>query len=136
MKFTVSEIASITSGKIIHNDDKEIEHIFIDSRNAFKPSKGELHDGHHFINKLTHEGCTVFLISDKNFNFKDYPNSSFILVENTVKALQKIASFHRKKFNIPTIAITGSYGKTIVKEWLYELLKDKINIINSTKNYK
>ncbi len=142
MKFTVNEIASITSGKIIHNDDKEIEHIFIDSRNAFKPSKslfiaikGELHDGHRFIDKLAHEGCIIFLISDNNFNFKDYPNSSFILVENTLEALQKIASYHRKKFNIPTIAITGSYGKTIVKEWLYELLKDKFNIIRSPKSY-
>lgn len=144
MRFTVNEIAAITSGKIIHdsNKEKEIEHIFIDSRNAFRPSKslfiaikGEHHDGHHFIDKLSKEICTAFLISNEHFNCKDYPDSTFILVNNTVEALQKIAAFHRKKFSIPVIAITGSYGKTIVKEWLYELLKEKFNIIRSPKSY-
>ncbi len=142
MNFTLNEIATITSGKIIHDSTKAIEHIFIDSRNAFKPSKslfiaikGEHHDGHHFIDKLSKLNCLTFLVSNEHFNFNDYPNCSFILVENTLDALQKIAAFHRKKFTLPVVAIAGSYGKTIVKEWMYELLKDNYNIIRSPKSY-
>ena len=64
-----------------------------------------------------------------------YPDANFILVENTLDALQHLASYHRKQFNFPVIGITGSNGKTIVKEWLYQLLHKDYNIVRSPKSY-
>lgn len=64
-----------------------------------------------------------------------YPGAQFILVKDTLKALQQVAAWHRKQFSIPVIGITGSNGKTIVKEWLYQLLQDEYNIVRSPRSY-
>lgn len=59
------------------------------------------------------------------------PEANFLVVKDTLKALQKLAAHHRKRFNIPVIGITGSNGKTIVKEFLYQLLHNEFNIVRS-----
>lgn len=64
---------------------------------------------------------------------KLYQDASFLLVTDTLDALQQLAAHHRKQFNIPVIGITGSNGKTIVKEWLYQLLHEDYNIVAAPK---
>ena len=64
-----------------------------------------------------------------------YPEANFLLVNDTLDALQQLAAYHRQQFNIPVIGITGSNGKTIVKEWLYQLLHEDYNIVRSPKSY-
>lgn len=63
------------------------------------------------------------------------PEANFLVVKDTLKALQKLAAHHRKRFNIPVIGITGSNGKTIVKEFLYQLLHNEFNIVRSPRSY-
>lgn len=93
-------------------------------------------DGHKYIEELYKKGITNFLISKPIPGFaKKCPNANFIRVDDTLKALQDIAREHRKKFNNPVIGITGSNGKTIVKEFLNQLLRDDLQITRSPRSY-
>jgi len=71
----------------------------------------------------------------ENINLVDYPGSNFIMVGNTLNALQLLAGWHRRQFSIPVIGITGSNGKTIVKEWLYQLLSPDHEVVRSPRSY-
>ncbi|MCF8367658.1 MAG: bifunctional UDP-N-acetylmuramoyl-tripeptide:D-alanyl-D-alanine ligase/alanine racemase [Bacteroidales bacterium] len=139
--YTISEIAKITGGEILVDlhEEKNIDDILIDSRRLisatnclFIPLITKKNDGHKFIEEVYHLGVRNFLISKPDIQFKD---ANCILVNNTLEALQKIAIAHRKKFDIPIIGITGSNGKTIVKEWLFQLLSDDYLITRSPKSY-
>ena len=92
-------------------------------------------DGHEFIQEVYESGVRNFVISDKKFNISPYKDSNFLLVTDSFKALQLLAGLHRRQYTYPVIAITGSNGKTIVKEWLYQLLAPEYNIIRSPKSY-
>ena len=83
-------------------------------------------NGHSFIQQGYEKGIRNFLISE-DVDVQQYPASSFIKVNDTLHALQQIAAGYRKQFDIPVIGITGSNGKTIVKEWLYQLLEESYN---------
>jgi alanine racemase len=122
-------------------DPKEIDELLIDSRkiaNAdsalFIAIKGSHRDGHQFIADAYQKGVRVFLISEM-VEQGLYPYASFLKVNDTVLALQQLATFHRNKFHFPVIGITGSNGKTIVKEWLFELLSEDYKIVRSPKSY-
>ncbi len=118
----------------------EINSVVIDSR---KPSrgvdvlffalKGPNNDGHKYISELIGEGICHFVVN-KDFSIGSL-TANFISVDDTTAALQKIAGWHRNRFSYPVLAITGSAGKTTVKEWLYSLLKENYNIIRSPKSY-
>ena len=92
-------------------------------------------DGHSFIPAVYEAGLRSFVISDTEFDKGLYPDANFYRVIDTLKALQDLAAAHRSKFNYPVIGITGSNGKTIVKEWLYQLLVPESNIVRSPKSY-
>jgi alanine racemase len=96
--------------------------------------KGNRRDGHQFIPELYKKGVRNFVVSELPGQAV-YPDANFILVDDTLAALQGLAAFHRQQFNIPVIGITGSNGKTIVKEWLYQLLHNHYNIVRSPKSY-
>lgn len=96
--------------------------------------KGEFRDGHMFIQKAYDKGVRTFVVSEK-INSTNYEGAIFIEVEDTLKALQTIAQKHRERFSIPIIAITGSAGKTIVKEWLGQLLEQRYRVVRSPKSY-
>src|SRR5699024_5676618 len=96
--------------------------------------KTERQDGHQYIQELYQKGVRVFLVNSK-FDAGKYPNAHFLFVKNPLKSLQLIAQKWRAKFNIPTIGITGSNGKTIVKEWLFQLLFRDYNIVRSPKSF-
>lgn len=89
-----------------------------------------------FIGSLYAGGVRCF-VTDQ-FNGEDglnFPEANVIVVENVLAALQAVATFHRHRFNYPVIGITGSNGKTIVKEWLFQLLSSDYNIVRSPKSY-
>ncbi len=100
---------------------------------VFFAIKGEFRDGNDFLNDAYRKGIRIFVISE--IPNKPHKNAAYILVTNTLASLQNLAAQHRKKFNYPVIAITGSNGKTTVKEWLYHLLSDEMRIIRSPKSY-
>ena len=141
MSYTIQHIASIIKASTAQLTDAVIEHLLIDSRKIIFPETSlffALHsnrrDGHAFIKEVYERGVRNFVI-DTNFDTKNFPQANFLKVENTLQALQSLAAFHRSKFNIPVIGITGSNGKTIVKEWLYQLLSADYNIIRSPRSY-
>ena len=127
--------------------DRTIEHLLLDSRKVYSPLhslyfalKGPRRDGHQFIPELYKKGVRSFVVSEKQ-NESVYPEAVFIIVDDTLKALQQLTIHHRNRFNnlsrpgtIPVIGITGSNGKTIVKEWLYQLLHEEFVIVRSPKS--
>lgn len=142
MKYTIEEIQTIVKGEWLSDRvDLTIEHLLLDSRKVIFPSgslffalKGPRRDGHQFISELYEKGVRNFIVSER-IATAGYPSANFIYVKDSLKALQDITAAHRKKFNIPVIGITGSNGKTIVKEWLNQLLENKYNIVRSPKSY-
>lgn len=92
-------------------------------------------DGHTYLNDAYERGVRNFIVSDLTLDINPYSGSNFIWVEDTLKAMQEIAAFHRRQFSYPVIGITGSNGKTIVKEWLYQLLEEDYNCYQSPKSY-
>ena len=123
-----------------NNDISIIDNISIDSRSLqngehtlFFAISGPNHDGHQYIEELISQGVQNFVVTHFDENLKSKAN--FLVVENTLEALQKFAAFYRNQFDFPIIGITGSNGKTIVKEWLNFLLSPDYNIIRSPKSY-
>ncbi|MCD6067185.1 MAG: hypothetical protein K0S33_2011 [Bacteroidetes bacterium] len=141
MQYTLHEIKSITGATFVKgNSDAVIQHLSIDSRNSineltlFIAISGVRNNGHKYISDVYESGGRNFLISEKT-DTDQFPDANFLLVEDTTKALQDLATTHRKKFNIPVIGITGSNGKTIVKEWLSYLLGDSFIVCKNPKSY-
>jgi UDP-N-acetylmuramyl pentapeptide synthase len=91
-------------------------------------------NGHDYIEDLVQRGVKNFVV-EANFDVSKFPTANFIFVDNVYQALQKIAKQHRALFNYPVIGITGSNGKTIVKEWLAQLLGNTFNIVKSPRSY-
>lgn len=122
------------------NDVAIIDSISIDSRSLqnddntlFFALSGPNHDGHSYIEELIDKGVKHFVVTHIPKSVEGRAN--FLLVENTLEALQKFASYYRSLFDFPIIGITGSNGKTIVKEWLNFLLSPDYNVIRSPKSY-
>ncbi len=119
-----------------------ISHLLTDSRKSSHPSstlfiaiKGERHDGHHYIPKLIERGFRFFLVSTTYDLSLSDKRGVYISVEDTLASLQQLAAHKRSLFQSPIVAITGSNGKTIVKEWLYYILSEKYAIVKSPKSY-
>ena len=91
-------------------------------------------DGHEFIVDAYERGIRNFVISNDAYLSK-YDDANFLLVPNVLKALQQLARSHRERYTLPVIAITGSNGKTIVKEWLYQLLAPDYNVVRSPRSF-
>ncbi len=143
INYTTGEIARILGARLIGNPELSISSISTDSRspagnnnNLFVAIIGERHDGHNFIDELIKTHSFEAFIVSKPADYKSlYPGSTFIQVENTLKALQQLAAYHRKRFSCPVIGITGSNGKTIIKEWLNQLLSSDFKIVRSPKSF-
>ena len=141
--YTIKEIAQACGGKLHAgaSEDAIIQHLLLDSRKLQQASlglffalPGSRQDGHQFIDHLVDKGLTNFVITQSEW-IEKYPKVNFILVKDTIAALQKLAGQHRKKYTYPLIGITGSNGKTIIKEWLYQLLSEDYNIVRSPKSF-
>ncbi len=140
--YTVLEIAEIISDRShLPSPNEIVRNILIDSRKLTDPTasiffvlKGRK-DAHQFIPALYQAGLRCFVYYDVNLDVGQYPDANFIYHSNPLHALQKLAAVHRSSFTYPVIGITGSNGKTIVKEWLYQLLAPDFNVIRSPKSY-
>ncbi|MGZ3862043.1 MAG: bifunctional UDP-N-acetylmuramoyl-tripeptide:D-alanyl-D-alanine ligase/alanine racemase [Bacteroidia bacterium] len=142
MLFTVSKIKSILKAKLIGEKTNSFNSILTDSRTSgfaagsfFVAIKGDRHNGHVYIKELYAQGCRCFLVSEKHAYYAELQNASFLLVKDTLNALQRLAAFKRSLFDIPVVGITGSNGKTIVKEWLWQLLSSDYNVCKNPKSY-
>lgn len=120
----------------------EIEFLAFDSRNILIPQKTLFfaistakNDGHYYIEELWHKGVRNFIITRHIENFARFSDASFIQVDNAVDALQHIAAFHRQQFTYPVVGITGSNGKTIVKEWLSQMLSPEFHVVRNPNSY-
>ncbi|MDX2302805.1 MAG: bifunctional UDP-N-acetylmuramoyl-tripeptide:D-alanyl-D-alanine ligase/alanine racemase [Microscillaceae bacterium] len=140
----LAQIIEITQARVLQISpfDFHIHHLLIDSRKIAYPQhslffaiRGERHDGHDFLEELYLKGLRSFVIEYPPAALERFPEANIIQVENSIEALQKIASVHRLRFGYPVIAITGSNGKTIVKEWLTQMLTKSFNIVRSPKSY-
>lgn len=143
--YNISKIASVINAVTFSkNVGGYIEHILLDSRKLLFPSTSlffalgsQRRNGSLFINELYNKGVKYFVV-DENFPERDiqnFPEATFLQVSEGMQALQALAAFHRQQFTTPVIGITGSNGKTIVKEWLYQLLQNDFNIVRSPKSY-
>ena len=103
-------------------------------RSVFFALQGQ-QDGHRFISDAYSKGVRNFVISDIHFSITAYPQANFIWVNDTLRALQALVQLHRNEIQVPIIGITGSNGKTIVKEWLTQLLKEDKRVYQSPKSY-
>ena len=141
MTLTIRNIIPIIRAQWVgKNDVAIIDYFSIDSRSLqndestlFFALTGPNHDGHLFIEELIAKGVSHFVVRKIPEGLEQKAN--FLLVEDTLEALQKFASFYRNQFDFPIIGITGSNGKTIIKEWLNFLLSPDFNIIRSPKSY-
>jgi len=144
MYYFTKDIARILSGTLHGNGNPDaiIRHLLIDSRSLASPEtslffalKGERQDGHKFITDAYQKRVRNFVVSELPSSFENFSGAIFILVKDTLSALQQLSANHRKKFNIPVLGITGSNGKTIVKEWLYQLMQEDKQVVRSPKSY-
>lgn len=142
MKYNISEIFVALGSKSAKINDSVISILLTDSRKLSKPEetlffaiKSKTNDGHLYINDLYIQGVQNFVVSSKQPEWNKLTDANFIVVKDPLVALQKLATYHRQKFQIPVIGIAGSNGKTIVKEWLYHLLQADYNIVRSPRSY-
>jgi len=142
MDIVSSDIAKIVNGRLIGPADLPVEEIVTDSRQlsntdglVFIAIKGKNHDGHLFIENIFEIGIRVFVVEKPPARLERFKSAAFIHVKDTIAALQLMAAFKRHAFKSPVIAVTGSAGKTVVKEWLAEILGLTTPVIRSPKSY-
>lgn len=141
MSLNVKSLVSVLNAEWMgQNEDVFIDYISIDSRSLQNGSEtlffalsGVNNDAHLFISDLIENGVQNFVVQHIPEELKEKAN--FFVVANTLEALQKFAAYYRNLFHFPVIGLTGSNGKTIVKEWLNFLLSPDYNIIRSPKSY-
>ncbi len=139
--YTLAKIAEVLSSDWSPTDENVvIKDLIFDSRKISNPGqslffalKGKK-DGHHFIQEAYQAGVRNFVV-DRQSPLQLPPGGRYLAVDDVQMALQTLAGYHRRQFRIPVIAITGSNGKTVVKEWLHQLLSSDYSIVRSPKSY-
>jgi alanine racemase len=140
MEYTFSKIKEILDGEVLQEaGGLPIKYLGADSRNIPQPEatlffaiRTTSGDGHRYLKDCYTKGIRNFIVENP---FIELSGCNIIRVGSAIEAMQKIAARHREQFNIPIIGITGSNGKTIVKEWLYQLLRNDYSIAKSPKSY-
>lgn len=142
MTFSIQKIASVLGIKDESLIPYDVSVLLTDSRKLSYASETlffalvtKNSNAHKFITELYNSGVRNFVVSSMLPECSTFTDANFLQVKNTLRALQKIAAFHRNNFDIPVIGITGSNGKTVVKEWLYQLLEDDYNVVRSPRSY-
>lgn len=142
MPYSIDEIVKLIGAERIGIINSQINWLLTDSRSLSFPEqtlffalKSRRNDGHKYIYDLYKRGVRNFVVSELPQDTDIYKEANFLLVCSPLKALQKLAEVHREKFNVPVIGITGSNGKTVVKEWLYHLLSPDKRITRSPRSY-
>jgi len=142
--YSLIQIAEITGTEFKGRVNHLIQYFLHDSRHLqtkentlFIAIKTNRNNGHQYIQSLIDSGIKAFIIQQNEFDYEPYINQnvSFIISQSPIKTIQNLAAYHRQQFKIPVIGITGSNGKTVVKEWLNQLLKPNYIICRSPKSY-
>ena len=142
-EYSIKDITEIVKGKLIKfSEDNPIKNLVLDSRKLTTPDqslffaiRGQRHDGHQYIQELYRKGVRNFIVSSHSENIDLLFGANIIEVDSSLHALQRLAAHHRSKFDFDVVGITGSNGKTIVKEWLYQLMQDNFHIVRSPKSF-
>lgn len=142
MQYTIGQIAGIINGKgLLASPDNRITRLLTDSRSLSFPEETLFFairtrhgDGHRYIGELYRKGVRDFVVTQAE-GLKEYKDANFIVVKDSTAALQTLAAHHRSQFDIPVVGITGSDGKTIVKEWLHHLVTGNYNAVRSPRSY-
>lgn len=140
--FKFSEWPAISAGTLLQlAEDRPMEWLLTDSRKAvisgtavFFAIQGIRHDGHAHIPFLYQQGIRQFVI-ERPIPLNTYADANFFLAPSSIRALQDLAAMHRRQFRFPVVAITGSNGKTIVKEWLFQLLASRFHTVKNPGSY-
>lgn len=143
MKYTIEKVAALIGARLYGRGGSRVGWLLTDSRSLCFPEETLFfalrtgrNDGHRYIPNLYRRGVRSYVVEKVPANHSAiFPNASFLLVKSTLSALQRIAERHRDMFDIPVIGITGSNGKTVVKEWLYQLLSPSFVITRSPRSY-
>ncbi|MDO4993400.1 MAG: bifunctional UDP-N-acetylmuramoyl-tripeptide:D-alanyl-D-alanine ligase/alanine racemase [Bacteroidales bacterium] len=142
MPYTLEEISRIVGGTLHGDGTQTVSLLLTDSRSLSFPEQTlffalttSRNDGHRYIDDLRQRGVHHFVVSSLPPTMSRGAEASYIVVPDTLKALQALCAAHRRRFNIPIVAITGSNGKTTVKEWLYQLLSPDMNVVRSPRSY-
>jgi len=144
MAIHFSQLADITGGQMINlYSDQELSTLIIDSRkpvntygSVFFAIRGPNRDGHDYIQSAYNSGIRQFVVgAEYTFDSELIGNCNVWAVPDTILALQQIAAHRRRQFDLKVVAITGSNGKTIVKEWLSQVLNKSFKVVKSPKSY-
>lgn len=143
MTYTIEKVTTLIGARRYGLHDANIGFLLTDSRSLCFPEetlffalKSGRNDGHRYIADLYRRGVRNFVVTDVPQSFDTvYPEANFLKVTDTREALQRLAERHRDAFNIPIVGITGSNGKTIVKEWLYQVLSPDRYVTRSPRSY-
>lgn len=144
MQYSIETIAQLIKAECVGSGEGTVKWLLTDSRSLGFPEDTLFFslvtgrgDGHRYITDLYRRGVRNFVVSiypDENL-LQLMPNANFLVVEDTLVALQTLAEKHRMKYDIPVIGITGSNGKTVVKEWLSQLLGGDFHVTRSPRSY-
>lgn len=142
MQYTVKQIADVLKAPLCgNNPDNRVTRLLTDSRSLSFPEETMFFaivtrhgDGHRYIGELYDRGVRNFVVSDSSV-MEGCPDACYIVVKDAVRSLQLLAAHHRARFDIPVVGITGSDGKTIVKEWLYQLTAGRYMVTRSPRSY-
>ncbi len=139
--YPIAHIAGMMDAVVHGSGERTVSILLTDSRRLSDPDvtlffalQTARRDGHQFIPELYEKGVRAFVVSEE-FPASAWPGAIFLRVDDTLVALQQLAAAHRSNFDFPVIGITGSNGKTIVKEWLYQLLHSDYSIVRSPRSY-
>lgn len=143
MTYTIEKVTTLIGARRYGDADANIGFLLTDSRSLCFPEetlffaiKSDRNDGHKYIPSLYRRGVRNFVVTTMPEDYgRQYPNSNFLRVTDTREALQRLAERHRDEFDIPIVGITGSNGKTIVKEWLYQVLSPDHYVTRSPRSY-
>ena len=129
MFYSIEEITSLIGAHRFGNAESRIGWLLTDSRSLVFPEATLFfalatarNDGHKYIPQLYERGVRNFVVEKLPLDMALFPRANFLRVPDTKTALQRLAERHREEFELPVVGITGSNGKTIVKEWIYQLL--------------
>jgi alanine racemase len=142
VSYSIDQIIRFVKGTLLQQGSANpVVHLLLDSRKLTYPASSvfiavvsERRNGHQYIADLYRKGVRNFIVSQE-VSPDQYPEANFIRVKDTMQALHQLTACHRQEFQMPVIGITGSNGKTIVKEWLFQLLQEDYHIVRSPRSY-
>ncbi|MDP4207939.1 MAG: bifunctional UDP-N-acetylmuramoyl-tripeptide:D-alanyl-D-alanine ligase/alanine racemase [Bacteroidota bacterium] len=139
-QYSLNQISDVVKGHLSGYNNQIVKHLLIDSRGVAYPSesiffaiKGVRHNGHQYLSELYTLGVRSFVV--EYLPIENFPEAGFILVDDSLKALQQLAGWHRQQFHNLVVAITGSNGKTIVKEWIFQAIHTEKHVARSPKSF-